>query len=656
LARPLVVGNGGLLVCFDERLVLRDLFYPHVGQVNHVVGRRNQIGVWADGDFTWLGDDGWERRLGYAEGSLVTESVAVHAELGLELTVRDGVHQREDILLRHLHIRNLKSGGDRRDIRLFSAIDFDLDETDVGDTALYDPALDVVFHYKRNRWFLAGARGPEGGIWQYATGRKRFMGAEGTWRDAEDGTLEGHPISQGSVDAAIGLLTPLGPGAAADTYLWIVCATDYKGAAEGHRLVTATGPERLLAEIDGYWRSWSGEGPPDLSALPPDLQEACRRSLLIIRTQVDNCGAILAANDTDILQFNRDHYSYMWPRDGALVAAALDRAGYRAIVRSFLGFCQGALSDEGFLWHKYNPDGTVGSSWHPWLGTKGAQLPIQEDETALVLWTLGQHFRTGRDHEFTGSLYDGLIRPAADFLVRYRDGRTGLPRESYDLWEERRGIFTFTVAAVVAGLTAAAEMASALGDAERGRQYAEAAASTKEAMLRHLWSEKLQRFLRGLYVCKDGRLVPDEVLESSVMGVFLLGVLEAGDPKMESTARQIAEGLRPKTNVGGVARYYDDYYFRRGDDPEVSPGNPWIICTLWIARWQIARARTLAELKPATEAVRWALAHALPTGALPEQLDPFTGAPLSVTPLTWSHATMVDTLLDLAARLQHLPA
>jgi GH15 family glucan-1,4-alpha-glucosidase len=53
--------------------------------------------------------------------------------------------------------------------------------------------------------------------------------------------------------------------------------------------------------------------------------------------------------------------------------------------------------------------------------------------------------------------------------------------------------------------------------------------------------------------------------------------------------------------------------------------------------------------------VRWAMRHALPTGALPEQLNPLTGEPLSVAPLTWSHAVLVDALLDLADRHRNLP-
>ncbi|HLN64000.1 MAG TPA: glycoside hydrolase family 15 protein [Symbiobacteriaceae bacterium] len=653
MARPLVIGNGSLLVCLDDRLVMRDLYYPRVGELNHIVGDRNQVGFWVDGAFAWLNDPGWHRTLAYRPGSLVTECVAEHARLGLKLTLRDAVYHRKNILLRHLRLVNRRQ--QPRDLRVFATFDYDVDGTDVGDTVFWDPSQSVMVHYKRDRWFLMGARGPQGGVHQFATGRKRFQGAEGTWRDAEDGELEGHPISQGAVDSTISLLAPLGPGEETDLYLWTVCASDYKAGRRLLGKVLETGPAEMIAEVDEYWRSWIANGRYDLEPLPHDLQEAFGRSVLVVRTQVDNDGAIVAATDTDIMAYNRDHYSYVWPRDGAFIASALDRAGYRGVTRRFYEFCRRTLTDDGYFSHKYNPDGTLGSSWHPFLGAKGMQLPIQEDETALVLWALGRHYRVSHDQEFIGSLYTDLIHPAANFLVRYRDEKTKLPLESYDLWEERRGIFTFTVASVVAGLAEASNMAAAAGDSRRAERYANAAAETREAMLKYLWSEERQCFLRGLYVRSDGELVPDATLESSVMAVFLLGVLPATDPMVEATVRKLEKGLWSNTVVGGMARYYNDYYFRVGDNPDITPGNPWIICTLWLARWYAARAHNHAELKPAEELVRWALKHALPSGALPEQLNPFTGDPLSVSPLTWSHAVMIDTLLDLAERMRVLP-
>lgn len=655
MPRPLVLGNGRMLVCLDDRLVIRDLYFPRVGQVNHIAGERTGLGVFAGGQFAWLSDQTWERQIRYLPDTLVTDVHAVHPHLGLSLHLHDGVHPRHDLLIRRVRLRNLRA--ESREVRLFATFDFDLDETDLGDTALWEPSLGVIFHYKRNRWILIGGEGPaSGSIDQYATGRKRFGGSEGTWRDAEDGHLEGHPISQGSVDSTIGLHARLAPEGSADFALWVVCAADYRSAKALHGEVARAGPARMLEEAEGYWRSWVISGRADLTPLPDRYREAYRRSLLILRTQVDMGGAIIAANDSDILAYNRDHYSYMWPRDGALVAAALDRAGYGALTRPFYRFCEAGLSDEGFLWHKYNPDGSVGSSWHPWVGPKGLQLPIQEDETALVLWALGHYYRMRQDHEFVGRHYGTLVRRAADFLVGYRDPATGLPLESYDLWEERRGVFTFTTAAVVAGLRAAAQIAGAVGDSPGAARYAEAAQETMEAMLQHLWSEEEGRFVRGIYPRGDGPPVVDLTPESSTMGPFLLGLLPADDPRMEATARRIEEHLQVRTAVGGIARYRDDYYFRPGGGSAEVPGNPWVICTLWLARWHLARARTMDELEPATRLIDWTLRYALLSGALPEQLDPHSGYPLSVAPLTWSHSTLIDTLLDLSGRLRTLGA
>ncbi len=191
------------------------------------------------------------------------------------------------------------------------------------------------------------------------------------------------------------------------------------------------------------------------------------RSQLILRTQIDNRGAIIAANDHDITAFNRDTYSYMWPRDGSIVAAALDAAGHTDVTRQFYKFCARAITREGYLLHKYNPDGSTASSWHPWVAPDGSeQLPIQEDETALVLWALWQRFLRRRDVEMVKPLFRAVTH-AADFLASWRDPATGLPWPSYDLWEERRGILTWTCGAVVGGLRAACELAKAFGELER---------------------------------------------------------------------------------------------------------------------------------------------------------------------------------------------
>src|SRR5258708_18940455 len=78
-----------------------------------------------------------------------------------------------------------------------------------------------------------------------------------------------------------------------------------------------------------------------------------RRSVLTARTHVDNRGAIIASTDFDITKFARDTYAYAWPRDGALVANALDPPGHEDVTRQFFTFCQQSLVDEGLFLHNY---------------------------------------------------------------------------------------------------------------------------------------------------------------------------------------------------------------------------------------------------------------------------------------------------------------
>jgi GH15 family glucan-1,4-alpha-glucosidase len=643
MPRPLVVGNGRLLINFDDRLHMRDLYYPYVGQLNHVGGHFSKLGIWVQGRFSWLDEDGWKRSLAYGKESLVTDVHAHHEHLGLSLRIADGVHQRDPIYLKKVRLRNHTS--ETREVRLFFNHDFSLNETEVGDTAVFDPLLRTVYHYKRNVYIMVNGRTSEGGIDQYSVGIKRFNYAEGTWRDAEDGLLAGNAIAQGSVDSTISFRLMLGPHEEKDLDYWMCIGDSYTAVKTLNQYVLDNDPQRLLNRVAVYWKRWVNKEERDFADLPSEVVDLYKTSLLLVRTQIDHNGAILAANDSDILQFNRDHYSYMWPRDGALIACAMAKAGYTGAVAPFFRFCADALNEDGYLLHKYNPDGSVGSSWHPYVVDGEVQLPIQEDETALVLHALWEQYKSGKQIEDCQALYPTLVRPAARFLLSYVHPELQLPMPSYDLWEERRGIFTFTSATVFAGLKAAARFAQLFGDDRRFQRYDEGAEKIKAAMIRHLYDPEIGRFLRGIYLRRDGRVEKDFTVESSLFSLFALGVLPPDDPRVETTMEAVKRSLRVDTAVGGFARYQGDMYFQKSHDTAKVPGNPWIICTLWVADWEIAKAQSIQELEEPKSRLSWVVRHALQSGVLSEQLDPYTGAPVSVAPLTWSHATFVATVL-----------
>ena len=241
-----------------------------------------------------------------------------------------------------------------------------------------------------------------------------------------------NPIAQGSVDCVGGVDLAVAEHGSGFAYFWIVACQRYGDGRQVHDLVVTRGPESFLHRTLAYWRLWVQRSPTTrFAALPDRVTDLYNRSLLTVRTQIDDDGAIIAANDADILQFGRDTYSYMWPRDGALVAHALIRAGHGRVARRFFEFCAEVILREGYLLHKYNPDGSAGSSWHPWLSPDGTRiLPIQEDETALVLWALWAHFQEFRDVEFISDLCRPLLVAAADFLCAFREhaDRFALPQ------------------------------------------------------------------------------------------------------------------------------------------------------------------------------------------------------------------------------------
>ena len=657
MPRDLPLSNGRLLVDFDRDYNLRDIYWPHVGARNHTDGHVNHAGVWVDGQFSWLDADGWRRELVYERETLVTRVTLEHDGLGLSILFNDTVDFDRDIVIRRAEVTN--QGDHEREVRLFFHHDWHVTETAGANTVCYRPQSQAIVAYKDDAYILVNglvgnldAGGPaEGrqddvGIRYWATGYKEVNGQQGTWRDAEDGELGGNAIAQWSVDSCVGFhLGRVAAGARRVCYHWLAAGESFEAVEALNQMVVERGPQALLERTHNYWHLWVNKEPQDYGDLPDDLVDLYKRSLLILRTQIDRDGAIIASTDDDIWTWAQDSYNYMWPRDGALVASALSHSGYGEITRAFFQFCARAMSDDGYLLHKFTPTGALGSSWQPWMNERGEpELPIQEDETALVVHSLWQHYMLFRDVEFIRPLYRPLVKAAADFLASYREPHTGLPQPSWDLWEERQGVHAYTVAAVYAGLNAAARFAAAFGEETLVERYRTAAEEIKAATRKHLWNDAAGRFVRRVIIRPDGAVDQDMTLDSSICGLYQFDMFPADGDEMRRTMDAVVAELSVKTTVGGYARYQADQYRKVSDDEAQVPGNPWFICSCWIAEYHLARAQTLNELHEALPLLEWVRERALPSGVLAEQVNPYTDEPASVSPLTWSHSEFVSAV------------
>lgn len=652
MPREIPLTNGRLYLNFDSGYAIRDIYYPCCATDNHSSGHRSRFGIWADGEFRWV-DSQWQPQINYREDTLIGRVKAENPDLGITISSTDAIDFAEDLYIKKIVISNHQ---DRpRQVRILFHEDLHVFNSSESDTAYYDPDERVIIHYKKDRYFLfSGKLDGKTGFDEFTTGVKEFREFEGTWRDAEDGALAGNIIAQGSVDSTVSFWTELPPSGEKTVYYWMAAGDDHDCVSRLDRLIRELGPEHFLERTEHYWRAWIGKDRERTDLLPEPTRDIYKKSLFIIRTNVDRDGAILAALDFDTLQWAKDTYGYMWPRDSAYTSYALDKAGFSSLSRKFFEFCFRIISRgkerSGYFFPKYMSDGSVGSNWHPWLFNGEKQLPIQEDGTGLILWSLWNHYETTRDVEFISALFDPLIRRCADFLASYIHPELGLPKPSYDLWEERLGIFSYTCSAVYAGLEAASRFCLLFEENEKAREYSRAAAGIKKAMEEHLYDPQEKRFIKGLYPRTDGKFDRDLTVDASTYAVFYFGLYEPNDTRIRGTMQAIIDRLWAG-DPGGIARYEGDNYYR--SDPSVT-GNPWVICTLWAAQWKIALAGTKKDLDEALEILEMICGCANPSGILPEQMDPYTHEPLSAAPLTWSHATLVTTALEYLEKLKYL--
>jgi GH15 family glucan-1,4-alpha-glucosidase len=277
MTRNVVLGNQSLLINIDKWFQVRDIYFPHVGQENHLIGHAQKIGVYVDGRLSWVNESGWERRPAYKNDTLVTENLAINKDIGIELKLEENVDCNEDIFIRKITVRNTRNK--QREIRLFFNHDFHLYGDGIGDTAVYQMDHNVIIHYKRARYFLIGILRSDHkeaittDIDDYAIGQAEVKNYEGTFRDAEDGVLSKNPVAQGSVDSTVGVHLNIPGNSSRVAYYYMTAGKDFNEVYELNDLVMDTGPDSLLKNTEVSQSSWVNQTTVDLSGLDPRLRK-----------------------------------------------------------------------------------------------------------------------------------------------------------------------------------------------------------------------------------------------------------------------------------------------------------------------------------------------------------------------------------------------
>ena len=640
MARPIVLSNGELHVGINTYGLVHDFYYPYVGLENHSAGKdlRHKVGVWVDGSLSWIDDGSWTFSFSYAPLALIGHIVAKNESLGILLEFDDVVDGEFCALLRNIHVVNLRD--QERDIRLFMHQAFVIgDSRSNTDTAQYLPGSDAILHYRGRRAFVISGECQGEPFDQYTVGLFGIEGHEGTYRDAEDGELSFNNVEHGRVDSTIRFKLTVAAHSSVRVHYWIAAGKSLRDALSINKRIKQQGLAARVDKTAHWWHEWMQPAVRVAEKISPEYQKSFIQSVMIVKSHIDKRGAVIASTDSSLLKYSRDNYSYCWPRDGAYALWPLIRIGYTDEALKFFDFCRQGLHPNGYLMHKYRADGALGSSWHPYIQDGEAAPPFQEDETALTLFVFSQFCQLHPDTTVLKDYYDDMVVPMANFMAEYISHETGLPRPSYDLWEQVYLTTTYTTATVYAALVAAAEMAEKMKDNDHSVKWRSVADDIKVAAQKHLYNHDRRAFFKGVHY-KDGQLKTNDAIDvSSIFGSFMFGLFADDSHEISSSIDTVVKLFGMENGAPGLPRFENDDY--RRSDQNIT-GNIWFITSLWLAQYYIEQDR----LDDAEKIIRWVRDHTQYNTMLAEQINPTTSESIAPAPLTWSHAEYISTLLD----------
>ncbi|PID29191.1 hypothetical protein CR983_04290 [Candidatus Saccharibacteria bacterium] len=641
MARPIVLGNGKMHVGINNYGLVHDVYFPYVGLENHTIGHgtRHRVGVWIDGELSWLDDGTWDIHFEYPHMALVGHVTARSTRMAVVLEFDDTVDADMSVFMRNVHVINTSTV--EREIRVFMHQAFVIgDSRGNTDTVQYLPDTDAIMHYRGRRVFIVSGECDGEPFDQFTTGLFGIEGHEGCWRDADDGELSGCTAEHGRVDSVLRFSRHVAGLNSYRLHYWMAAGVTIRDALDAHKRVKEVGVVARLHDTLKYWQHWLEPAMKTADVMPTVYRRQFLRSAMILKSHIDHEGAIIASTDSAMLNYGRDAYAYCWPRDGAYVLWPLVRMGYRDEALKFFDFCCEALHPNGYLSHKYRADGALGSSWHSYVHEDGVVAPpIQHDESALVIFVLIQFYHQQQDQTILDTYYECLIKPVARYLAGAIDDATHLPRPSYDLWEQIYATSTYTTAVTYAALVEASEIAEMIGDDEHAVSWRAIADDIAQAAARYLYSEE-RRCLVKHVTLHDDTVVQDTTIDvSAIFGSFMFGLFGTNSRIIRDSIATMREVFDQEHTIG-LPRYEDDAYRRPAGQ---STPNLWHITTLWYAQYCIETG----ELDTAENLLNWVQQHAYESGVLAEQIAA-NGFSKSVAPLAWSHAEFMATLLDLS--------
>ncbi|MBA3765915.1 MAG: glucan 1,4-alpha-glucosidase [Acidobacteria bacterium] len=425
---------------------------------------------------------------------------------------------------------------------------------------------------------------------------------------------------------------------------------DTTDALSSARASLAKGFDRAREEYESGWHEYVAK----LRRISTKYERQFVMSAMVLKAHEDKThrGAMIASlsvpwgGGENANEGGVGGYHLVWARDLYEVATAFEAMGDRDTAMRALDY---------LFTVQQKPDGSFPQN--SWLDGRQFYGSIQMDQVAYPLILALQLVRTDEE------VWRKHVKPAADFLIRHG------PKTEQERWEEEKGYSPSSIAAEIAGLVCAAEIARKNGDEASAHVYLAAADD---------WARKLDaraatvtgRHGDGNYYLRitenddpnDGAPLEinsnggthdeREIVDAGFLELVRLGIKSADDPLIIKSLAVVDQIIKVETPNGTAWRRYNmDAYGDRSDggsyDAKSGRGRLWTLLTGERGEYELARG----EREQARRRLDAMLGFANDGMMIPEQVWDRKESPrpglrfgegtASATPLAWSMAQFI---------------
>jgi glucoamylase len=320
-----------------------------------------------------------------------------------------------------------------------------------------------------------------------------------------------------------------------------------------------------------YEKGWS-DYVKTLRKVEPKYQAQFNMAAMILKAHEDKIhrGANIASltvpwgGGSNANENNVGGYHLVWSRDLYQVATAYMALGDKEAAERALDF---------LFKVQQKADGSFPQN--SWLDGKPFWDSLQLDEVAFPLILAYQLGKTDK------ATYENHVKKAADFIVK--NG----PKTPQERWEEEAGYSPSTIAAEIAGLVCAADIAKKNGDEASAKIYL-ATADDWQANIEKWTVTTTSKYGDGNYylrITQNGK--PDagekielnngagffderEIVDAGFLELVRLGIKSADDPLIQKSIKVVDQVIKVNTPNGeAFYRYNNDGY------GEMDDGRPW---------------------------------------------------------------------------------